>query len=132
MSLRERIEQYLAWNENPTFEPCHRCDGKGYHHGFGEGGHDPDHCDHCGGPGEIPTEPGRWDPEDLLRETVVLLVEGTTPPTCATCRWFQSTPATPGQPATGSDICTKEPAEWPMHWRETWPTFGCNGWEAQS
>lgn len=28
---------------------CPRCNGVGYHHGFGEGGHDPDWCDSCGG-----------------------------------------------------------------------------------
>lgn len=28
---------------------CPRCDGRGYHHGFGEHGHDPDWCSECGG-----------------------------------------------------------------------------------
>lgn len=28
---------------------CPRCDGRGYHHGFGENGHDPDWCNDCGG-----------------------------------------------------------------------------------
>ena len=28
---------------------CSRCDGRGYHHGFGEHGHDPDWCERCGG-----------------------------------------------------------------------------------
>jgi DnaJ-class molecular chaperone len=32
-------------------EPCSRCSGAGYHHGFGENGHDPDWCDTCGGSG---------------------------------------------------------------------------------
>jgi protein gp37 len=31
------------------YEPCRRCEGKGYHHGFGEHGHDPDWCTECGG-----------------------------------------------------------------------------------
>jgi len=26
---------------------CGWCGGKGYHHGFGEGGHDPDWCSRC-------------------------------------------------------------------------------------
>ena len=30
-------------------KPCPRCDGIGYHHGFGEAGHDPDWCENCGG-----------------------------------------------------------------------------------
>lgn len=30
---------------------CERCRGKGYHHGFGEHGWDPDWCERCGGPG---------------------------------------------------------------------------------
>ena len=32
-------------------KPCSRCDGKQYHHGFGEHGHDPDWCEKCGGAG---------------------------------------------------------------------------------
>jgi hypothetical protein len=43
--------------------PCPRCTGKGYHHGFGEGGHDPDWCENCGGPGEV-----GQDPKVILRE----------------------------------------------------------------
>lgn len=31
--------------------PCDRCSGRGYHHGFGENGTDPDWCSKCGGPG---------------------------------------------------------------------------------
>jgi len=30
---------------------CPQCYGRGYHHGFGELGHDPDWCSMCGGPG---------------------------------------------------------------------------------
>jgi DnaJ-class molecular chaperone len=33
---------------------CPRCEGRGYHHGFGEHGHDPDWCEDCGGPGVAP------------------------------------------------------------------------------
>lgn len=29
--------------------PCRRCNGTGYHHGFGEDSHDPDWCEECGG-----------------------------------------------------------------------------------
>lgn len=32
-----------------AIKPCPRCGGKGYHHGFGEDGHDPDWCADCGG-----------------------------------------------------------------------------------
>lgn len=35
----------------PQMIKCDRCDGKGYHHGFGENGVDPDWCDKCGGGG---------------------------------------------------------------------------------
>lgn len=35
--------------ENPIMLPCPNCNGKGYHHGFGEHGHDPDWCLVCGG-----------------------------------------------------------------------------------
>lgn len=37
-----------AINE-PVMLKCERCDGRGYHHGFGETGHDPDWCADCGG-----------------------------------------------------------------------------------
>lgn len=30
---------------------CERCQGRGYHHGFGEHGWDPDWCTRCGGSG---------------------------------------------------------------------------------
>lgn len=33
----------------PIMLKCERCDGRGYHHGFGENGHDPDWCEICGG-----------------------------------------------------------------------------------
>jgi hypothetical protein len=41
---------------------CGKCKGKGYHHGFGAGGHDPDWCTECGGAGEwevAPAEPAK-------------------------------------------------------------------------
>lgn len=28
---------------------CSRCTGRGYHHGYGEDGCDPDWCEECGG-----------------------------------------------------------------------------------
>lgn len=71
--LQTRIASYLAWQESPEFTPCPRCEGKGYHHGFGEDGRDPDWCDKCGGPGELATEPGTWDGDDLLREALAAL-----------------------------------------------------------
>lgn len=37
------FEHFEAW--------CVRCKGCGYHHGFGEGGRDPDWCLDCGGAG---------------------------------------------------------------------------------
>lgn len=33
--------------------PCERCNQRGYHHGFGEDGCDPDWCDKCGGSGFV-------------------------------------------------------------------------------
>lgn len=40
------------------FSVCRRCKGRGYHHGFGEHGWDPDWCEHCGG--------ARYETHDLL------------------------------------------------------------------
>lgn len=56
----------------PMQAVCNRCGGKGYHHGFGEDGHDPDWCSECGGPGSsfhklrdrAGANPDEW-PEDL-------------------------------------------------------------------
>jgi protein gp37 len=39
-------------NGQPTHAVCKRCEGRGYHHGFGEHGHDPDWCSECGGTGD--------------------------------------------------------------------------------
>lgn len=58
LDLLARYERVFAANEalalavwNGEAGPCSRCGGKGYHHGFGEGGHDPDWCAECGGAG---------------------------------------------------------------------------------
>lgn len=45
---------------DPIMEKCERCSGKGYHHGFGENGHDPDWCEVCGG-GAWNVRPGEED-----------------------------------------------------------------------
>jgi protein gp37 len=53
-------------------DPCKRCGGAGFHHGFGELGHDPDWCLDCGGDGKScphmhsldGRDPAEW-PEDL-------------------------------------------------------------------
>lgn len=61
----EMVEAALAaFNKtinDPKFVRCERCGGKGYHHGFGEQGHDPDWCANCGGGGYdiVPGEEAR-------------------------------------------------------------------------
>lgn len=49
----EMVEKALSSFNKTINEPimvkCQRCDGRGYHHGFGEDGHDPDWCVECGG-----------------------------------------------------------------------------------
>ena len=64
----DEADQFIAWQVAPKFQPCPQCGGHGYHHGFGERGHDPDWCSVCGGPGEVPTDPGTWAAEDVLRK----------------------------------------------------------------
>lgn len=51
---------------------CKRCMGRGYHHGFGENGHNPDWCSECGGQGiEHPRlDQACRDNPDLSREFV--------------------------------------------------------------
>jgi len=50
------VDAYNKAEANPVMKKCTRCDGKGYHHGFGEHGHDPDWCENCGG--------GEWELAD--------------------------------------------------------------------
>jgi len=60
----EMVDRALeAFNKSinaPLTVKCARCEGKGYHHGFGEDGASPDWCQECGGnqynilPGEEP------------------------------------------------------------------------------
>lgn len=38
---------------NMPMATCPKCNGRGFHDGFGECGHDPDWCELCGGPGEV-------------------------------------------------------------------------------
>lgn len=45
------IAAFDAASSEPRLIECKRCSGKGYHHGFGEHGHDPDWCEDCGGGG---------------------------------------------------------------------------------
>lgn len=56
-----------AWNDAcGATEECPRCQGRGYHHGFGEHGHDPDWCETCGGPGLVPT----FNEHDAMRAAI--------------------------------------------------------------
>lgn len=99
--LVERIRMYFAWCEDPQFNPCPRCSGKGYHHGFGKGGVDPDWCIDCGGPGQEPTEPGTWCSDDLLREALELLAA--------------TQPATEVSPAPAASPALKEKPQTDSH-----------------
>jgi hypothetical protein len=57
-------------------EPCARCDGKGYHLGFGEHGHDPDWCDVCGGPGYV----GVVDERAAMKAAIAAALAASPPP----------------------------------------------------
>lgn len=46
---------------------CKRCDGRGYHHGFGEHGHDPDWCNDCGGCQSVP----QFDDRESMRQALI-------------------------------------------------------------
>jgi hypothetical protein len=63
-----RLRRYAKLQTEPEFIPCPKCSGKGYHHGFGEHGHDPDWCEECGGPGELCHPDGNHAPEDIANE----------------------------------------------------------------
>ncbi len=49
--IRETLAAFNTAINEPVIDECLRCGGKGYHHGFGETGHDPDWCLDCGGGG---------------------------------------------------------------------------------
>jgi len=72
-SLVERIRRYLALTDDPEFIDCPRCKGVGYHHGFGEGGVDPDWCEDCGGIGSELHPDANVSPDDLLREALPVI-----------------------------------------------------------
>lgn len=46
---------------------CKRCDGRGYHHGFGENGYDPDWCVECGGSQSV----SEFDDRSAMREALI-------------------------------------------------------------
>lgn len=48
-ALRALAEEIQAECDALPDVVCSKCDGRGYHHGFGEGGLDPDWCEECGG-----------------------------------------------------------------------------------
>jgi hypothetical protein len=73
--LAERIRRYLQLNVEPEMVVCSTCAGKGYHHGFGEDGRDPDWCEACGGPGKVLHPDADVSPDDLLRDAESALSE---------------------------------------------------------
>lgn len=66
MSAREVIAKTLTAIETEMM-PCKRCNGYGYHHGFGEHGHDPDWCETCGGAQTIMAHDATKTPEILIK-----------------------------------------------------------------
>lgn len=74
MTIAEAIEAaQAAYHDaeiNPVMKPCSRCEGRGYHHGFGEHGHDPDWCEICGGDAVEPA-----DPHQSLRAAIARFLE---------------------------------------------------------
>lgn len=56
VSITDAMVDAAIEAENHAFDTvrmvkCKRCEGRGYHHGFGEDGADPDWCSDCGGGG---------------------------------------------------------------------------------
>lgn len=45
---------------------CKRCNGEGYHHGFGEHGHSPDWCEACGGSQSV----SEFSDREAMREAI--------------------------------------------------------------
>lgn len=55
--VRDALTAFNKAVNEPVMLKCERCEGRGYHHGFGEDGHDPDWCEVCGG-GQYIVAPG--------------------------------------------------------------------------
>lgn len=66
----------------PIMLKCERCDGRGYHHGFGENGHDPDWCEVCGG-GQYVVMPG--EEERAMRAALEAAFPASQSPNRFTC-----------------------------------------------
>lgn len=47
--IEAALEAFNAVVNAPQMVPCPKCEGRGYHHGFGEDGASPDWCTDCGG-----------------------------------------------------------------------------------
>lgn len=60
---------------DPIMEPCPRCEGKGYHHGFGPDGVSPDWCNDCGG-SQYNIRPGEEKRAMEAALTAALAVDG--------------------------------------------------------
>ncbi len=58
--VRAALAKFNETINDPIMEPCGRCEGKGYHHGFGPGGVSPDWCEECGG-NQYNVRPGEED-----------------------------------------------------------------------
>ena len=54
--VSECQKAYDEAESNPNMVRCPRCEGKGYHHGFGENGYDPDWCELCEGTASVLAE----------------------------------------------------------------------------
>lgn len=58
--VQKALSAYEKASEAPCMIDCTRCEGLGYHHGFGEDGVSPDWCDECGGTGRYEA-PGEFE-----------------------------------------------------------------------
>lgn len=65
----EMVDRALARFQDAcnSMVECKRCDGRGYHHGFGEHGHDPDWCEVCGGCQSVP----EFEDRAAMREALI-------------------------------------------------------------
>ena len=72
----EKIARCLELQADAVMVECPKCKGKGYHHGFGEHGHDPDWCLLCGGPGWVEhPDYSTHEPTELLKQAADLLAQ---------------------------------------------------------
>ncbi len=110
--IEAALKAFIASVNEPMMIKCDGCDGKGYHHGFGEDGASPDWCLKCGG-NQYDVVPGEEERaiEAALTAALALLPGRSAPSIGSTPRIGLATEqgSQTMKPSTSDDESTWEP-----------------------